>query len=70
MGVDRKFRIRIFIYSSFSDIIRTIRERFAMRLAKIFFFFFFFFFPRKIYRRSSLLYVFFSKGLIKNRNRR
>ena len=53
-----------YIYNSLSDVVRTIRERFAMRLAKVLFF------PRKIYRRSSPSYVFLSTGLTKNRNTR
>ena len=38
MGVDRKPRIRSFIYNSLSDVVRTIRERLTMRFAKVFFF--------------------------------
>ena len=39
MGVDRKPRVRSFIENSLSDVVRTIRERFAMQFAQVSFVF-------------------------------
>ena len=64
LWIDRKTRVRNFIKINLSDIVRTIRERFAMKFAKISIF------QRKNYRRSSLSYIFRSTGLTKNRNTR